>query len=97
MVFVKDRAHTIREFGVKKLPVNKYLSIIIANSFVIQNLIQVYKVEWVFGNLLPKLQEALKQENGYLFRITALYCLQVVNYSFIEKFFGTYICFFKDI
>ena len=77
MAFVKDRAHTIREFGVKKLPVNKYVSIIIAYSSSIQNLIQVYKVEWVFGNLLPKLQEALKQENGYLFRITALYCLQV--------------------
>jgi len=62
MGFVKDRAQTIRDFGVKKLP----------------PLIQVYKTDWVFSSLLPKLNDALNKENGYLFRITALHCLQAV-------------------
>jgi len=65
MGFLKDRAHTIREYGVKRLP----------------NLIQVYKIDWVYASLLPKLNEALNKENGYLFRISALYCLQAVAQS----------------
>jgi len=65
MGFLKDRAHTIREFGIKKLP----------------SLIQVYKIEWVYNGLLPKLNDALNKDNGYLFRITAIYCLQAVAQS----------------
>jgi serine/threonine-protein phosphatase 2A regulatory subunit A len=69
MGFLKDRAHTIREFGVKKLP----------------SLIQVYKTEWVYNGLLPKLNDALNKDNGYLFRITAIYCLQAVAQSVSQE------------
>jgi len=49
------------------------------------SLIQVYKIEWVYNGLLPKLNEALNKDNGYLFRITAIYCLQAVAQSVSQE------------
>jgi len=65
VLYLKDRAQIIREFGIKKIPA----------------LIQVYKIEWVYNGLLPRLNEALHKDNGYLFRITALQTLQAVAQS----------------
>jgi len=59
MAYLKDRVHTIREFGVKRLPA----------------LIQAFKTDWALLGLLNKLTDGLNKENGYLFRITALYSL----------------------
>jgi len=58
--FLKDRANTIRETGIKKLPA----------------LIQVFKNTWFLNNCLPKLVEILNKQNTYLLRITGLYCLK---------------------
>jgi len=60
--FLKDKANTIRELGTSKL---------IA-------LVQVYKTEWLLNSCLPKLNDALKKDNGYLYRITALNCLRAI-------------------
>jgi len=60
--FLKDRAQTIRESSIKRLP----------------SLIQAYKHDWLLKSCLPKFNEALNKQNGYAFRISGLYCLQSI-------------------
>lgn len=60
--FIKDRAQTIRETGIKRLP----------------SLLQVYKQDWLMSTCLPKFNDLLNKQNGSAFRITGLYCLQSV-------------------
>lgn len=78
--YLKDRAQTIREFGVNGLPV-KNAPYQMLTHLSIQALVQTFPNEWFFANLLPKLNDALSKENSYLLRITALYSLKV-NSSF---------------
>jgi hypothetical protein len=40
-------------------------------------IINIYKNEWAFQRLMPKIMETLTKENGYLYRISALHCLKV--------------------
>jgi len=58
--FLKDRASAVRDLGVERL----------------KKVVDVLGQDWVFSSLMPKLNEQLNKENGYLFRITALSCLE---------------------
>lgn len=59
--YLKDRASAVREAGVGKL----------------KTLVEIFKPEWALQAIVPKLNEVLKQETGYLFKIAALYSFQV--------------------
>ncbi|KAM3135001.1 hypothetical protein pb186bvf_012825 [Paramecium bursaria] len=61
--YLKDRAQEVRSIGLSKLP----------------ELIQTYRVEWVMGSFFQKVQEALNKENGFLYRINALYTIQQIG------------------
>jgi hypothetical protein len=61
MTFMRDKVANVRETG----------------SQLIENLVQVYKSDWVFSRLLPKLTEYLSKENSFLVRLVALKCLGV--------------------
>jgi len=58
MGFFKDRVFAIRSGCASKLGA----------------LILTYKNEWLFNRLVPRLEEQLKPETGYLTRICALAC-----------------------
>lgn len=58
-MFLKDRAAEVRSIGLSRLP----------------DLIQVYKIDWVLGSFLAKCLETLNKENGFLYRINALYAI----------------------
>lgn len=59
--YLKDRAGSIRELGLSRL----------------KQLVVTFKIDWVISSLLPKLQDALGKDSGYLTKITAVYSLQV--------------------
>lgn len=62
MQYMKERVAQVRETGQEKLAI----------------LIHTFKVEWVFQKLLPKIQENLDKNLGYLFRMTALGSLKTI-------------------
>jgi len=63
--FLKDRAQTIRENSIKRLP----------------SLLQIYKHDWLMNSCLPRFNEILNKQNGYAFRISGLYSLQSIAQS----------------
>lgn len=61
VMFMKDRAAEVRQIGLSKL----------------QDLIAIYKIDWALGPFLNKVIEVLtKDNNGFLYRITAIYAIQ---------------------
>lgn len=60
--YLRDRASAVREVGTAKL----------------KTLVEIFKPEWALQTIVPKLNEVLKQETGYLFKIAALYSFQVI-------------------
>lgn len=60
--YLRDKAQSVRDTGIEKL----------------KNLVQVYKIDWVNQNLLPKLNETISKDNGYLTRIAGFYSLQSI-------------------
>lgn len=54
--YLKDRASAVREAGVAKL----------------KTLVEIFKTDWALQVIIPKLNDVLKQETGYLFKIAAL-------------------------
>ena len=64
MHYLKDRASAVREIGTAKL----------------KTLVEIFKSDWAMQSIIPKLNEVLKQETGYLFKIAALYSYQVFNF-----------------
>ena len=59
--YLKDRASAVREAGVAKL----------------KTLVEIFKTDWALQSIIPKLNEVMKQETGYLFKIAALNSYQV--------------------
>jgi serine/threonine-protein phosphatase 2A regulatory subunit A len=59
--YLKDRASSVRELGLSRL----------------KQIVTTFKADWTVNSLLPKLQEALGKDNGYLTKITAVNSLQV--------------------
>lgn len=67
--YLKDRASAVREIGTAKLKI----------------IVEIFKSDWAISTIIPKLNEVLKQETGYLFKIAALYSYQVYLKSIIKK------------
>ena len=59
--YLKDRASAVREIGTLRL----------------KTLVEIFKTDWAIQTIIPKLNEVLKQETGYLFKIAALNSYQV--------------------
>lgn len=60
--YLKDRASAVREVGVAKL----------------KTLVEIFKTDWALQTIIPKLNDVLKQETGYLFKIAALNSYQSI-------------------
>ncbi|CAD8195625.1 unnamed protein product [Paramecium pentaurelia] len=65
LFFLRDRAAEVRSTGLSQL----------------SELISVYKQEWALSNFLQKCVEILEKDNGFFFRINALYAIQQISFA----------------